>query len=38
MATIERKRMTSINAVGERKFGGKTIDERFQDQEQLELE
>ena len=29
MATIERKRMTSINAVGERKFGGKTIDERF---------
>ena len=27
LATIERKRMTSINAVGDRRFGGKTIDE-----------
>ncbi len=26
MATIERKRMSSINAVGERRFAGKTID------------
>ena len=26
MATIERKRMNSINAVGDRRFGGKTID------------
>ena len=33
MATIERKRMTSINAVGDRRFGGKTIDERFNDPE-----
>lgn len=30
LATIERKRMTSINAVGDRRFaGGKTIDARF---------